>query len=79
MQEKGFESGGLWLRCVNTDGGGAGHLGRRREPEWSPRMPGPEGDLGRQASGCLGWGDLPFQEKQTSRRDSECVGILGGD
>lgn len=30
------------------------------------------GDLGRKTSGCLRWGDLPLQEKQTSLRDSEC-------
>lgn len=37
------------------------------------------GYLGRPASGCLERGDLPLQEKQTSRRDCECVGVSGGD
>lgn len=42
-EEKGFESGGRWPGCVNTGGGGAGYLGRRREVEWSPGMPGHRG------------------------------------
>lgn len=42
-KETGFESGGRWPWRVNTDGGGAGYLGRHRKANWSPGMPRPWG------------------------------------